>query len=447
MKKKIGLIVLAIAVVAAIAGGIWFFASNKTGTPREEFWKSLAKTADMLGNNEEKIDLKDLAYSQNGKFKMKINIKDEEMKKEEELNKVIDGFSKGEILYNIASKDNKQKSNFVIKYDDKELLKFDLLSNSNEFGIKVDELYNKYFSIENNNLKSLAKRFNIDDENIPDKINSVDYNELVKVDERDVNHIKDLLVKVFNENVPEEAYSVKRNVETNKIYDEHLKATEHKLELTAEQTNNLAIKLLEAVKNDEVTINLIQNKAEMVADIARMFEKIPAITKENVVSAIDDLIKEIKEKPAEEGLKIVIYKTSNFSKIIVGTEKQDIYLIQLDKKGNEIKMLIKMQVEELKYEATIDLKEKNKDESHVDIYVNMDSEEMNIEEFMSYDLKLNDNSISIEDFTDDNRIKINDKSTEDLQKILQEVSVNLIMALPKKAQILGIDISSLLGNQ
>ena len=129
---------------------------------------------------------------------------------------------------------------------------------------KIGEVYDKYISIENKNLKQLAEKYEIDSTEIPDKIEFIDMHDLYDISEEEIQHINDLIVGTLKNEIPEECYSVNENVETD-ILGEKAKTKEYKIELSAKQIDDIAIKLLENAKRDEVILNLIVNKYNKVS--------------------------------------------------------------------------------------------------------------------------------------------------------------------------------------
>lgn len=442
MKKKIVLIILAIILVLGIAGTIFYFTNNSMKTPKDQFLGSMEQNLKTIAPDKADLDLKNLSYSQNGNFKMKMKLKDKEAYGSEEAKQIIDGISKTEVQYDILKdgQANKAKTTINLKYNDLDFIKFDLLKINDKLGLKIDEIYSKYVSIENKNLKEVASKFDIDSTNIPDKIEVMDIYEFANIDKEDLKHIEDVYKKVIDESIPEEAYIVNDNV-TAKIFDKDVKAKEYKIELTREQTKNLLIKSVETIKNDETIINLIINKSEMILKMVRMFENVPELTKNDIVEGLDEIISEI-ENEEIEALKITNYRSGNLSKIIISYGDGDIYNIDISKDGNEIKINTYSNMNENNTNTFITINQKNKNESHADIVVKINNELADIEESMSYDLKLND-KVDIEDFTDENSFNLNDKTREEIEKTMQELYFNLIFVIPKKAKILGIDLSEM----
>ena len=81
---------------------------------------------------------------------------------------------------------------------------------------KAMSYYNFDFStISEEESIDFVEHHNID---IPDKIETIDYYELLNIDEATLKHIKDTYSETIKQNIPEESYSVEKNV-TIKVED------------------------------------------------------------------------------------------------------------------------------------------------------------------------------------------------------------------------------------
>jgi len=237
---------------------------------------------------------------------MYITSKNIEKLKTEELEKYFDKAkytSEGEIILTAEGEKAKvefdgktdienrlKETNIATDYSGKELV-VNYKQDNDTYAIKIDKLYNKYIAIENRNLKELANLLEIDSENIPNKINLEKY----KFTEEELKDIKQRYLKIIKEEINKENYSKEKSKEYN-IY---------KLTLTNEQLNNIKIKSLQELKND----NLIIDKYVIYEEINGN-----KIEKEDLQKEIESKVEELEKNTSEqekEALVISLYTKLN----------------------------------------------------------------------------------------------------------------------------------------
>ena len=459
MKKKIPLIILAIIIITSIIAIYLYCCTDLFKTPQEQFWSSLSKASKITGDKtysealNEIRNLKEKSYTLKGDAKFNISSTEED----EEVQKIADAFSKIQISYdmNVVGKKNKEKGILNFGFDNKQVLSVDYLRDNDLFGIKIGEVYDKYISIENKNLKQLAEKYEVDSTEIPDKIEFIDMHDLYDISEEEIQHINDLIVGTLKNEIPEECYSVNENVETD-ILGEKAKTKEYKIELSAKQIDDIAIKLLENAKRDEVILNLIVNKYNKVSmNTLAGKEK---ITKDDLIREIEESIKEIQEKPSKEGVTVSNVYAKDRAKIDISTSKNSIMNIELQKVGKETVMNIGIHlddetenveeennttIEKLRINSKVKINQISNEKSNANIETQIETEDLKFGMNMNYEIEFSE-KISIESFTAENSINLNNITTEEFEKEMEEIYYRAIFILPQKMKLLGIDMSSLI---
>lgn len=162
--------------------------------------------------------------------------------------------------------------NIDSKLDGEEYLKLDLVGSKDALGLKIEDLHEKYITIENRDLKKLAKTFNVDENTInmiPDKLPEITLTEASK---------KMLLEEIKNI-ISNELSSVGTNSYTQEKYvidnynGEKFKGNKYVLTTSSKKFNemiyNCAIKLCEneqirsALNSDELLNKLKENIIEV----------------------------------------------------------------------------------------------------------------------------------------------------------------------------------------
>ena len=454
MKKKIPLIILAIIIITSIIAIYLYCCTDLFKTPQEQFWSSLSKASKITGDKtysealNEIRNLKEKSYTLKGDAKFNISSTEED----EEVQKIADAFSKIQISYdmNVVGKKNKEKGILNFGFDNKQVLSVDYLRDNDLFGIKIGEVYDKYISIENKNLKQLAEKYEIDSTEIPDKIEFIDMYDLYDISEEEIQHINDLIVGTLKNEIPEECYSVNENVETD-ILGEKAKTKEYKIELSAKQIDDIAIKLLENAKRDEVILNLIVNKYNKVSmNTLAGKEK---ITKDDLIREIEESIKEIQEEPSKEGVIVSNFYAKDKAKIDISTSKNNIMNIELQKAGKETVINIGIyfddetasdtKTEKMRINGKVKINQTSNEKSNANIETQIETEDLKFGMNMNYEIEFSE-KISIESFTAENSINLNNITTEEFEKEMEEIYYRAIFILPQKMKLLGIDMSSLI---
>jgi len=454
MKKKIPLIILAIIIITSIIAIYLYCCTDLFKTPQEQFWSSLSKARKITGDKtysealNEIRNLKEKSYTLKGDAKFNISSTEED----EEVQKIADAFSKIQISYdmNVVGKENKEKGILNFDFDNKQVLSVDYLRDNDLFGTKIGEVYDKYISIENKNLKQLAEKYEIDSTEIPDKIEFIDMHDLYDISEEEIQHINDLIVGTLKNEIPEECYSVNENVETD-ILGEKAKTKEYKIELSAKQIDDIAIKLLENAKRDEVILNLIVNKYNKVSmNTLAGKEK---IAKDDLIKEIEESIKEIQEKPSKEGVIVSNFYAKDKAKIDISTSKNNIMNIELQKAGKETVINIGIyfddetasdtKTEKLRINSKVKINQISNEKSNANIETQIETEDLKFGMNMNYEIEFSE-KISIESFTAENSINLNNITTEEFEKEMEEIYYRAIFILPQKMKLLGIDMSSLI---
>ena len=454
MKKKIPLIILAIIIITSIIAIYLYCCTDLFKTPQEQFWSSLSKASKITGDKtysealNEIRNLKEKSYTLKGDAKFNISSTEED----EEVQKIADAFSKIQISYdmNVVGKENKEKGILNFDFDNKQVLSVDYLRDNDLFGIKIGEVYDKYISIENKNLKQLAEKYEVDSTEIPDKIEFIDMYDLYDISEEEIQHINDLIVGTLKNEIPEECYSVNENVETD-ILGEKAKTKEYKIELSAKQIDDLTIKLLENAKRDEVILNLIVNKYNKVSmNTLAGKEK---IAKDDLIKEIEESIKEIQEEPSKEGVIVSNFYAKDKAKIDISTSKNNIMNIELQKAGKETVINIGIyfddetasdtKTEKLRINSKVKINQISNEKSNANIETQIETEDLKFGMNMNYEIEFSE-KISIESFTAENSINLNNITTEEFEKEMEEIYYRAIFILPQKMKLLGIDMSSLI---
>lgn len=476
MKSKKGLIaaiVVAIIIILALAGGLIYAKTDLFKPADKLFYKYLLGEKTEFDYDEfleEVKNAEEKEYSSNGEINANIDMQSISAYERNNLNN-INKF-KIEFEQKNKPKENKMSSNIKLSYDNKDVVEANLVKNSDIYGIQSDIMHDKYIVVENNNLKELAKKLGMDEENIPDKFEQVEAYDLLYVSKEDRKEIVDKYKQVVNNKIGKDKYTAEKNVETE-INGEKVKTNTYKLTITEKEVYETIKSILETAKDDEKTQELIISKYEMINKNVQNSEE---LTKDNIKDYIDDLISDVDRElkyASEDSMDIIVYVNKGKTVKIEAKENEDTISAEFFEKDNKNNIVIsiedyKLNIEyELKEESnnknlkgTITILSDNEEQGKIDyeiaikgtigkgkneitakfnIEADEDKIELNIKENVNYDEK-----VTIEDLDSDKIVKLNDMSEDEIKDLFMEVYKKVQTDLPKVLEETGI--SGLFGN-
>lgn len=441
-QKSLWIAISVIFAIVVILGGL-YFTTDLFKTPEQLFYKHFAQSSNLLGGLDYEKAMRELEKQNEASSEIAGEITAKVSSNKEDIKEISDILDKGKILYNVKTVGTeKSQSDITLNYNKKDIITLNLLQNKEQYGIKIAEAYDKYVSVENNDLKALFKKLGVDATDIPNKIEMLNYNEFLKIDKKTLKHIEQTYSKIMKENIPDECYTIEKNAKTT-FNGSELKTNAYKLKLTEEQVKNLLVKMLEVLKTDDITLDLIISKyKQMIEPYKAMGMSIEEneITKEDLKEALEEALEDLNKEIVnnQENLEVVVYAVKDgISKIemaIVENEK-DLGRIELGMVNtNENKgIIIKGSAEDANMHIVISYKDNN-----TSAIVTMESEGNTITFKITQDIKATKN-VTVEDFTKDNSVKLNDMTKEEIESLVETISTNIVKALPQKMDLLGIN--------
>ncbi len=203
-------------------------------------------------------------------------------------------------------------------YQDISLLKneenvanIEYIQNGITYGIKFSDLFNQYILVDNQNLKEFFRKLDYTEEqleNIPDTIEFENQlNDIFAFSEEEKQNLKTKYISIMNSNISKDNFSKQKN-QMIQIDDKNVKTNCYVLTMTKEQFNNMYIKLLEEVKQDEI----IGSKIDKWQGIFENSEMIGMINlRERFVTKIEDVIADItRNNIGQDETKISVYQNN-----------------------------------------------------------------------------------------------------------------------------------------
>lgn len=462
MKNKKGLIIGAIAVVVLaiiIVAALYFF-TDVFKSNQQLFHESIGKIE--IGNN---AFLKEYQTVQE-RINQNSNSSAAEMYAAISRLNTETGIADVQKLFLIKSNGLKntvtdqEYRDFSVSFAENNEIILKLIKDNNTYGLGADNILAKYVAIENSNLKEFAAKLGIDDtEEIPDSIQKIDLEELLKVDSTVAESIKSTYTNLFNSKVTESNYYKISNRD---------KTTTYGLSLSSEETRDLIKSILETAKNDSALLNLMIDKAKLLGYKDLTIEKIQETTQKlidkisesNEENNIKDFIKfeiinnrkdpvkikmEINYPSEDEYLETNDVQEENKEKMFnhsITLDFQEVNQIEISEVTNNVEML-KMVVNYTMDETTIKTNSDisiQQDEKTYRVKLqeqidNYKADNINITLFADFDtgsestFQLNytnnimfKDDIQISKITSENSVKLNDMTTEEIIQLITAIN-------------------------
>lgn len=332
------------------------------------------------------------------------------------------------IVSELTTKDMDFSGKAYLDIDSTELVSFKYAKTGDALGFTVPDLMNENIVVKNENLKELARKLGMAEEEVeqvPDKISLEEIMKLAKKSENDAE--REELIEILKkyqkplEKVVEELLVVEKD-KTIEINDTAIVTEKHSLPLTEKDGYELIKTILVVAKDDEDLYNSIkEDDEEVLADIT--FEEWQAEIEKSIV----DMEKSITSGDDEKiVLEISAYVKGNDTmamELSIPSEEMLFRLATLNQKDfyytelvlgvetDEVKIIVETITEENSYDGSIGIAVNSEG-------VNVD---MNI---LDYSVK-HSNEANIEklDLTKD--FVLNDKTEEEINAKFEEISNNI----------------------
>lgn len=352
------------------------------------------------------------------------------------------------IKYNLlANKNLKQNyADFTISSNNKDITTLRYLRDDNIYALKVDNVVDKYLALENKALKSFCAKLGIEDTSkIPNQIQTNTTKKLLDIDKEQLNTIKSTYTKILTDKLTKDNFTKITNTDKTKTIE---------LSLTQKQLADIKKALLENLKNDTSTLNLIIEKAEILdydlnVDSLKtsIQEKMDEITntekletpgffklavriKDNKTVAINLITTQIEEGnqtqetiniDLSESNKLIIYindgKQNIKEDISFGYEDNKILCnaetLELDESNNVKSSMAKIQYEIINYET---------DNMTQNMSITLNSSEANQKIQINMDNKIQlRQDVQIEKITDKNATILNNQTQEEISNLIYKI--------------------------
>ena len=262
-RKKILIITIPIIIVIIIISILimLYLTTDFLKSDKTLFFKYLSQnmeaTKALVDNTSEKQYtnlLKQNKYESttelSGSYTEKINTSEEN--KNNDINKIkLTVNTQSEYQNDYNYKDMK------LSYNNNDIIKTEYIHEDNNYGIRFPERFNQFLTIDNQNLKQVAENAGLNEDQIsiiPNEIQEFDYNNIFSFTDEELVTLQEKYLNIISENISDDKYSKQKDAMIT-IGDKSINTVAYSVSITQEQSNDIYIKILEKLKEDEIIIN------------------------------------------------------------------------------------------------------------------------------------------------------------------------------------------------
>ncbi len=429
MKKganKVLIIILIVIAILAIAGGVFaylYFATDLFKTGQELFAKYLNENLEEIYNtvNLEKIS----------------NIEESLKQNRNEQNTTISYLAEGSTQSDLELTIDTQNDPIDKKYygilglalgDMESALKVEYMIEDEIYSLRFTNAIKQFFSVQNQNLKQIVTSFGLDEETIdmiPDTIDpeSFSLDDLRLTDEEKNTEINKYAQLLYN-NIAKEKYQ-KRNNTVITLNAQTITTNAYILTLNRDDIKNVALKILEELKQDEILSSKVQIIDDILYEYNIQFSLKDAIL-DGIQKSIDELNGENKpnqikdenkeEQVQEQNMIITVYAQNGKTvriKLEQGLENVTVDTTEIDGK-KQINM------------AYNSIDENDAQLSYQTTFIKENDNKLIVKNNNVIDEEETENEISIELIEDGNNAKINIMMSSNIGQISFNRSITLV---------------------
>lgn len=411
-----------------------------------------------IGNNE---------YNGTGEVTIKTGMNDDSESDTKEFDNLINNL-KLSYTTNSNLPEKKQETEAIISYNGQEQFKFNLITDNNSYGIKSDEVVLKYLLLENENLRDIYGKLEIENlESIPNQFNKIDYNIYKNMNEEDKARILLTYQNVLNTGILSNHYTKQTNVNLN-FNGQNIATNAYTLTLTENEISSLKISLLETLMTDELALKYIVQFLQLDSSYTVQIKQLIQEEIDKIKSEQNDINDTIRITVYESNMKLLTTKIetpkANYTiENTISEINQKVTLVKQSNDGNNINTTIILERNtsdsnnSLKVEQISTTGETMTDRNAITINLNGNVDTGNLElnvklenlignkmnEINYTDKKEFSSNVNIEELNNDNSVVLNDMTLEEINSLYKSIIERIQYLYNEKLQNMGFDISTI----
>lgn len=201
--------------------------------------------------------------------------------------------------------------NINLLKNEEKIARIESIQNENTYGIRFSDLFNQYILANNENLKELFAKMSDSEQPLVKLPNSIelkdDFKDVFQLLEEEKQNMKTKYISIIKSSISEDNVSKQKN-QTIQVNGKSIEVNSYMLTITVEQLNNIYIKMLEEIKQDEIFLARI-DKIQTIIEKYQATETINL--REQFTTKIEDLITDITRNNIEQDeIKIMVYENN-----------------------------------------------------------------------------------------------------------------------------------------
>ena len=219
---------------------------------------------------------------------------------------------------------------------DENVVEAEYVQNENQIGVKALGIV-QYLYVENSNLKEFAKRVGLPEEKISDTFESnAELSNIMKFTEEQIQQENEKYLEIINDSFEKTNFKKQKN-QTIKIAGNDVVANAYILSTSKEKMNNVYLKILNEIKQDEIILSKVDELQTYLQKIDFLFEEEFDLRNE-FIEKIEKIIEEInKTNIGKEDVELIIYeKNKQTIRIELSIMDKKINIDYLQIEGKEI---------------------------------------------------------------------------------------------------------------
>lgn len=323
----------------------------------------------------------------------------------------------------VDTANSKSAQDISLNYSDSVNFPISYRQVGNRMGLQTKYVGNKFIAIETDKLNNLVGSTDVDLEDYTDMVEKLQEMSKIELTDDEKSNIQNTYMEVLNTQLNENKFK--------KVKDSNVNG--YQLSLTGEETKNLMISLLEKFKNDQTTLDKINEYLKTYKNSAKI-----------TVKDIENAIKSINNNSDfnDEKFEMTVYcQSGKTTKILFKTSEMEItiqkentkdtvnYAITIEEKDNEnARIYFKAEYSGL---AAIQSVEEN-------YTLGLETEKIGYQYQFNNHVNFTD-SVNIEDFTSQNSMILTDYESEQVVNFLNAVVQRITQVNKQQMEELGLE--------
>ena len=241
------------------------------------------------------------------------------------------------VKLSIASQTDKQNQYFYkdirLISDEEEPVKFEYINKEDIYGIRLKGI-KQFVSTNKEDLMDYGTMLNFD-ENISEELKEIDYKSIFEFTDEEKEVLKNTYLEIIQSNVTKDKFA-KQSKALITLNNQDVQTNAYYLSLTREEFNNLYIKILRQITQDEIILGKIDKIDNLIEQEQSYSGK---SLRNEVIDLINNIIKEIENKNiGQDEVKITVYENNRRTVRISVETTTNRFIVDTYNNGNTIKL-------------------------------------------------------------------------------------------------------------